>query len=416
MIMKPAFLPIASLLIALFAIPPATAAQKTSKTEPHPSVVALLRKGLADLDRRDFDAAVKKFTQATKLSSDCRAQFLLGLAHYEKGSQGGDPDTADKREAQATASAYAKATASDPGLKAIHDPARFYKSLAWSDEVLRSYDQAAAAYESAAAAAPQDPMIPLHAAHVYSRMGAPIKAAQSLAASIEKARRLKQESLIIKTVRSNPRFSPMLVYPDVAAVLDEPAPVNDLVAKAEPRSGGEELRDAVSDRRPLSAQKPASAPPRACAVMSALAAGDDDFKFRQYQTAIDAYDAAVRLDAKAPALSPVQRAILYERMGTSYNRLGLAEEAVVPLQMSLQAMPNEAASHYQLALAYSLSGRFDESLSALAKAFESAPSRSELRKYLLSAKSDWELAPVRDLSGFTALLERSGRYPVKNSP
>ncbi len=408
--MKTMLLTMTGLVAALLATPPATAAQKTGKAAERSPVVALLKKGLADLDRRDFDAAIKKFSKAGELSSDCRAQYLLGLAHYERGSQGGDPDAADKNEAQEAANAYAKAMARDPGLKVITDPARFYKSLAWSYEVLRSYDRAAAAYESAIAAAPQNPMLPLQAARVYSRMGKPVKAAQSLAVSLERARRLKQESLIIQTVRGNPRFSSMLAYPDVAAVLADPTPVKDSVAQAAPLSRPEELRDAVADRGPSLARELAAAPLPDPAVTNALAAGDDNFKFRQYRTAINAYNAAARFDAKAQALSPVQRTILYERMGTSYNRLGLAEEAVLPLQRSLQTMPNNAAAHYQLALAYSVSGRFTESLSALAGTFDSAPSKAELRKYLILARSDSELDPVRDLSGFTGLL---GRYEEK---
>ncbi len=405
--MKLTFLTTAGLVASLLTItPPATAAPRSRKTADRSPVVALLKKGLADLNRRDFDAAILKFTKATRLSSNCRALFLLGLAHYERGSQGGDPDTADKNEAQAAAGAYAKAMSLDPGLKAITDPARFYKSLAWSYEVLRHYDKAAAAYESAAAAAPQNPMLPLQAARVYSRMGVPVKAAQSLAASLSRARRIKQESLILQTVRSNPRLSAMLAYPDVAAVLADPTPVKDTLAQAAPLSRSEELRDAVSDRDPTRAQKLTAAPRPNPAAIDALAAGDDNFNFRQYRTAIKAYGEAARLDAKIKTLSPVQHTILYERMGTSYNHLGLAEEAVLPLQRALQAMPNNAAAHYQLALAYSVSGRFTESLRALAGTFESTPSKSELRKYLLLAKSDSELEPVRDLSGFAILLDR----------
>ena len=113
--MKTMLLTMTGLVAALLATPPATAAQKTGKAAERSPVVALLKKGLADLDRRDFDAAIKKFSKAGELSSDCRAQYLLGLAHYERGSQGGDPDAADKNEAQEAANAYAKAMARDPG-------------------------------------------------------------------------------------------------------------------------------------------------------------------------------------------------------------------------------------------------------------------------------------------------------------
>jgi tetratricopeptide (TPR) repeat protein len=383
------------LVAALLATTPATAVQNPGKTADRSPVKALLKNGLADMDQRDFTAAIKKFAKAASLSPDHRSLFLLGYAHTQRGSQNAVPSAADKQDALEALSAYSKAMARDPGLKVIADPSRFYRSLAWSYETLQNFEAAAAAYRSAMAAAPQNPMIPLNLARVYSRLGEPAKAAESLAASLEVARHIGQEDIILKTVRSNPRFSSMLAYPDVSAV-----------AQAAPASRNEELRDAVKDQGPSLAKELAAAPLPDPAVLDALAAGDDNFKFRQYRTAINAYGEAARLDAKAQALSPVQRAILYERMGTAYNRLGLINEAVLPLQRSLQAMPNNAAAHYQLALAYSVSGRFNEALRALDGTFLSSPSKGELRKYMILAKSDSELDPVRDLAGFAGLLDR----------
>ncbi|MCX5794226.1 MAG: tetratricopeptide repeat protein [Elusimicrobia bacterium] len=405
--MKTTLLTMTGLLAALLATPPATAADRSGNTADRSPIQALLKKGLADVERQDFTAAITKFSKAASLSPESRALFLLGYAHAQRGSRSAVPSAADKQDAQEAVSAYSQAMAADPGLKVIADPSRFYRSLAWSYETVQDFDRAAAAYRSAMAAAPKNPMIPLNLARAYSRLGQPAKAAESLGASLERARQIGQEELILKTLRGNPRYSSMLAYPDVAAVAGDPAASQPVIAQAAPASRDEELRDAVKDQGPALARELAAAPLPDPAVMDALAAGDDNFKFRQYRTAINAYDTAARLDGKAQALSPVQRSILYERMGAAYNRLGLCEDAVLPLQRSLQAMPNNAAANYQLALAYSVSGRFNEALRALAGTFDSAPSRAELRKYLILAKSDSEFEPVRDLAGFAGLVGRT---------
>ncbi|MDD5629197.1 MAG: tetratricopeptide repeat protein [Elusimicrobia bacterium] len=404
--MKTTLLTMTGLFAALLATPPANAGQVPEEKTGRSPIQALLKKGLADMEARDFGEAIKRFSKAASLKPDSRCFFLLGYAHSQRGSRNAVPSAADKQDARESVRAYSQAVSLDPGLKVLADPSRFYRSLAWAHETVGDFDQAAAAYRSAMAAAPQNPMIPLNLARAYSRLGQPAKAAESLAESLARARELGQAETILKTLRGSPRYSPMLAYPDVAAVAGDPAAAAPVVAQAAPAASGEELRAAVKDG-PALARELAAAPLPDPAVMDALAAGDDGFKFRQYRTAVNAYDRAAQLDAKAQALSPVQRAVLFERMGASYNRLGLCAEAVLALQRSLQAMPNNAAAHYQLALAYSVSGRFNESLRALAGTFDSAPSRAELRKYLILAKSDLELEPVRDLPGFAGLVVRA---------
>ena len=73
-------------------------------------------------------------------------------------------------------------------------------------------------------------------------------------------------------------------------------------------------------------------------------------------------------------------------------------------------MPNDAASHYQLAMAYSVSGRYGEALRAIDGTFASAPSQAELRKFMILAKSDSELEPVRDMPGFNAMLDGTSDF------
>ncbi|MBI5240101.1 MAG: tetratricopeptide repeat protein [Elusimicrobia bacterium] len=402
--MKTMKLMIVGLAAALLATPPADAAPRSGRTPARPAAKALLKKGLAEMKQRDFAAAIQVFSRAASLGPDSRALFLLGYAHSQRGSQNPSPSAADKRDALEGVSAYSQAIAIDPDLKVIADKSRFYRSLAWCYETLGSFEAAAGAYRSALAAAPQNPMIPLQLARAYSRMGRPVQAAESLSASLETARQIGQETLILNTVRRNPKYSSMLAYPDVAAVAaGEAASSGVQVAQSAPLSRGEELRDAVSDQRSAPAREEPLPDP---AVTAAMSQADDHFKFRQYRGAIDSYEEAARLDARIPSLSQAQRAVLYERLGTAYNRLGLTQEAVLPLQRSLQAMPENASAHYQLALAYSVSGRFKEALRALDSAFRSAPSRGDLKRYMILAKSDLELEPLRDMGAFNGILER----------
>jgi len=97
MSMKATSLIIAGLIVALLTASPVTAAQKTGKTADRSQMVSLLKKGLADLNRRDFDAAIKKFTKANELSPDCRALFLLGLTHYERAPMATTPTPPTRR-------------------------------------------------------------------------------------------------------------------------------------------------------------------------------------------------------------------------------------------------------------------------------------------------------------------------------
>ena len=106
----------------------------------------------------------------------------------------------------------------------------------------------------------------------------------------------------------------------------------------------------------------------------------------------------------AEALEPSVVSMIYERIGTSYNKLGVSNGAIKALRYAVQEMPFNAAAHYQMALAYSVSGHFNESLHSLGEALKSAPSQGELKKYMLLAKTDSELDPLRDMPGYSNLM------------
>ncbi|MDE2237320.1 MAG: tetratricopeptide repeat protein, partial [Elusimicrobia bacterium] len=140
------------------------------------------------------------------------------------------------------------------------------------------------------------------------------------------------------------------------------------------------------------------------AVLDALGAANGDFQFERYRGAIDLYLKALALDRKSGILSPTQIAVVYERVGASYNKLGLSRQAIAVLRRCVQEAPMDAAAHYQLALAYAVSGRYQESIHALNETLESAPSKAELRRYMLLARTDSELDAVRELPAFQAAL------------
>jgi len=214
--MKTITLAMIGLAAVLLLAPPAAAKKKAAqKAAPgRAAAKALVKEGLAEMEKRDFDAAIRKFTKAAEIQGDSATFFLLGYAHYQRGFKSGSPETADKDDALETVNAYAAAIELDADLKAVAQPYRLYHSLALSYEALNNYDQALDAYKEALQAAPANPMLPLYAARLRYRMGDMPKSAANLALSLAKARRIKKERLIIRTVKSDPLFSVLLGSPE----------------------------------------------------------------------------------------------------------------------------------------------------------------------------------------------------------
>src|SRR5581483_6460044 len=113
--------------------------------------------------------------------------------------------------------------------------------------------------------------------------------------------------------------------------------------------------------------------------------------------AIAAYAAAFQADRKKGTLETAERARILENAGTSYRQLGQTDDAVRLLKQAIQEDPGRAGAYYQLALAQSVAGRFQDALRALDKALASASTPAELRKTSLLARTDSELDPLRDL-------------------
>lgn len=371
--------------------------------------------GLESLEAQQYAEAIEKFTEATRLDPrDPGAHFLRGYAHYQRGFIGGDPEAADKDDATETVRSYSVVLAMDPELASVSQPYRFYHSLALSFEALDANDKAVDAYKKAFALAPTNPMLPLYAARMRYRLGDQARSAANMALALRKARQIKKEAQVMRLLKTDPYFSAMLKSPihrrllgeyDPASAGSEDAPDTEGAPELAMASNeeGRDLRDSVKDSTDQRRQI-ISETSQESAVLRRMATANEEFKFGRYREAIDAYNETMGINQETQTLNPAQMSLIYERMGTSYNKLGLSAGAVKALRYSVQEMPGNANSHYQLALAYSVSGKFSHSLKALGEAFRNAPSQGELKKLMLLAKTDGELDPVRELPGFKSIM------------
>lgn len=376
----------AAVLAALLLVaPPAGAAAKTRQKKESPEAARLMSAGLDALERGEYSAAIASLNKAVREQGSVSTYFLLGWAHYQRGFKQGRVETADRDDAQSAIDAYGMAVSLDPRLSELPDASRLYFSLALCEEAVESYDKALEAYKSALRLAPNKALIALHAARLRLKMKDEDKAMSNLTMALDKARKAGRESELIAAVQRDPSFAPILADQAMRRLLGVPAPARE----------SEELRDSVRDT-PVRPTVPAQDP----AVLDKISLGNLEFKFRRYQNAAAAYNEALSLNSQWLTLSADQVAGLYEKIGTSYNRLGQAEQAIGSLRKSLQQNPMNAGAHYQIALAYAMDGKAAESLHALKECFSSAGSPAELRRLVLLSKTDVEFEAVRDLPGF----------------
>jgi tetratricopeptide (TPR) repeat protein len=381
---------------------------------------ALVQAGLEALERKEFTAAIADFSKASRAKGDSASYFLLGYAYYQRGFISGDPDRADKQDAVEAVNAFGTALALDPSLEQLTQPYKLYHALAMCDEALGSYEKAVDAYKKAFQAAPHNPMLPLYAARLRYRMNDLRKSSANLELALQLAKKEGKAKSIVRLVETDPLFAVMLQSDGNLAALRAldpgaqaaaaPAAQAPAASPAAFASNGFSLKDATMVRDSVRGTTPAedrTATLRAQDkdVLDALAAANDDFKFRSYRNAINGYNDALSLNMGSGILTPTQVAFIWERIGTAYNKLGQSAQAIHALRKCVQDAPMDASAHYQLALAYAVLGRYQESVHALGETFRSSPSNGELKKFMLLAKTDSELEPVRDLPAFQATLD-----------
>ncbi|MBI3289374.1 MAG: tetratricopeptide repeat protein [Elusimicrobia bacterium] len=378
---------------ALLCTPPADAA----KTKVNSEAKARMSQGMTNLENGEYSAAIAAFTMAVRRQGSVSSYFLLGWAHYQRGFKMGSTEAADRDDAQSAIDAYAMALSLDPTLKELPDASRLYFSMALCYEAVQSYDKALDAYKMAFRAAPNKALIPLHAARLRLKMGDLPKAVTNIELAMRKAAKNGQTETLRNAVHRDPAFAALIAEPVSRKALGiEEAPA---VVAAVTR--GEEMRDAVRDTAP----KPA-VPAQDQAVLEKIAEGNVEFKFRRYLSAVSAYNEALAIDQERLTLGASQTAHIYEKIGTAYNKLGQSDTAVRSLQKALQANPMSPSAHYQIALAYAMSGKTAASLNALRETFQSCAMSSDLRRFVMQSKTDTELEAVRDLPGFRSTVSQ----------
>lgn len=417
--LKQTRLALVSLLAFTPALPAAAKYHKhgrvASVSGPDSRAENLLKAGMDNLDHREYAAAIGNISKAVSERGTAARYFLLGYAYYQRGFMGGSPESADKQDAIEVVNAYTTAIALDTDLKEISEPYKLYHGLAMAYEALGSNEKAIEGYRKSFMLAPTNAILPLYAARLRLKMGESDKSLANLETALKRAKTTGQETALLRLVKFNPMFSNILQDPDHARLLKQYDPtVTAGVTAPKPGSliamrpnipaanDAYSLRDSVKDTAPAAVQPARSAVDQA--VLEAIASANDEFRFRRWTKAIDGYNDALILNQQSGTLSPGQAAFVQERIGTSYNKMGLTTEAVTALQRSVQALPYNSAAHYQLALAYSVSGHYKEAMKALRESFKTAPSNGELRKAMLLAKTDSELEPLRDLPSFAAAI------------
>ncbi|MFA6316533.1 MAG: tetratricopeptide repeat protein [Elusimicrobiota bacterium] len=341
---------------------------------------------------------------SVQTGGSAEAYFTQGYALYQKAFTGGATENADRKLAVQAIRAYTKAIGMDPGLETVAAPYRIYHSLGLCYEAVGADEKAIEAYRKAFQSSPDNPMLPLYAARLRYRMNDVPRSAANLALALRKAKAANKDKALVKMVKTNAFFASMLKSDLNRGIVSEyeagAAPARIEAAD----DSKEEMRDAIRDTPPDQRRQILAETQADSAALRRLAAADEDFRFNRFREAVDGYNETLILNQESAVLNPTQLSIVYERMGASYNRLGLSNGAIKALRFAVQEMPGNSNAYYQLSLAYAVSGKYAQSLRALSESFKNAPSDGELRKLSLLARTDSELEPIRDLPGYQNLM------------
>lgn len=387
-------------LAALCFTPPAAAKTKNTTPKLDAEAARLMSLGMGNLERGEYSAAISSLNKAVRRQGSVSTYFLLGWAHYQRGFKAGSVEGADKDDAQSAIDAYSMALSLDPKLKDLPDASRLHFSLAMSQEAVGNFDAALESYKNALRAAPTKALIPLHAARLRFKMREPEKALHNLELAHKKASKSGQLVALQAAAKKDPSFDVLLQSPQHRRALGVVADEDSMVA-SNITAGDGELRDALRDAPAKAA--PAQDPE----VLEKVAQGNLEFKFRRFGAAIAAYQEAIDLDQERLTLGAPQKAAIWEKIGTAYNKTGQSDMALAALRKALQVNPMNPAAHYQSALAFAVSGKTSSALGSLKETFAASANPADLRRFVLMSKTDVELEAVRDLPEFRATV---GQY------
>lgn len=383
-------------LAALCFTPPVDAKTKKMAPKMDAEATRLMSLGMGNLERGEYSAAISSLNKAVRRQGSVSTYFLLGWAHYQRGFKAGSVEGADKDDAQSAIDAYQMALSLDSKLADLPDASRLHFSLAMSQEAVGQFDEALESYKNAFRAAPNKALIPLHAARLRFKMKDSEKAMHNLEIAYKKASKYGQVNALQAAAKKDPSFRTMLASPLHRRALGVVADEDAMVASNDIASG--ELRDALRDAPAKAA--PAQDPE----VLDRVAQGNLEFKFRRFGSAIAAYQDALALDQERMTLGAAQKAQIWEKIGTAYNKTGQSELALGALRKALQDNPMNPSAHYQSALALAMSGKTSSALGSLKESFAAAANPSDLRRFVIMSKTDVELEAVRDLPEFRSAV------------
>jgi tetratricopeptide (TPR) repeat protein len=372
--------------------------------------------GIRAMKEQNYSKAIVIFERAAKQDSRwSNAFFHLGNAYYHRAFAQGSPETADRDDASNAIDAFETALALDPALRSIRQPHKLYHGLAQSYEAVGRYDEALASIKDGAAVSPRNPMPNLYGARLRYRMRDFVMSSKNFYVSVARAHKIKSYPQLSKLIRSNGLFVPLLSVPQNRVILDAfDAVTEGTLSLAEAReriktgdTGG--MRDALADRPSASVQMPQVVkrpePRQDPDVLKAIELGHLAFNVRRYREAVKHYENAFALDRARGTMDSVQKSMLFERIGSSYRKLGLANEAVQVLERAVGELPDNSTAYYQLALANAQMGKVGDAMSHLNRSLETARSMSELRKTLLMTKTDTEFEGLYDLPRFADIVK-----------
>ncbi|MBI5595871.1 MAG: tetratricopeptide repeat protein [Elusimicrobia bacterium] len=402
--------------------PPAPQPEKSRKKARRApaslKIAKVLAQGRQAERAQQYSRAITIYERATRIDSSSAEAFLhLGNAYFSRAFVHGN-GSVDKDDAQGAVDAYETALGLDPKLASVSNPYTLYHGLSQCHEALGNYGKALASLKGAAKSNPDNPMPHLYGARIRTKLGETDKASANLYWSARRALKLNMYPQLSKLVRTDPMFAGLMGQPRSKVIMESFDAVSrgsltEEQAKERIRAAGtaEDLRDAVRDVPTLSTSRPRSMDIPAVdeAVMARIEDGHRAYEAGAFSDAAAAYHAAVTADKTRGSMDTVMRSLVYERLGSAYRHLGHAGEASRVLSKAVESLPNNSSAHYELALCLAIGGRPGDSLSALNRALDTAATMPQLRKTLIMAKTDPELASIRDLPRFKLIVESHSR-------
>ena len=114
---------------------------------------------------------------------------------------------------------------------------------------------------------------------------------------------------------------------------------------------------------------------------SIKAQGNEAFKNKRYDEAIQHYTKAIAVDPNIEAC-----AAIYSNRAASYQALGRFQEALKDAQDCVRVRPGWLKGHYRKGLAYDSLGKLDEAVRAFEDALKTEPANEEVQERLTSTR------------------------------